>query len=210
MMHTARIAKIATVLALLASPAWAATGLFGTLEIKANTIASIPKWVDALKRIRAEDMEAQCRTGQCSGARQDWSEMVQSLRGRSRFEQMVEVHRWHNRYRYITDDRLWGRSDYWSTPGEFVDMSGDCEDYSIAKYYTLRALGWSDEDLRIVILRDTVRDIAHAVLAVKYNNENYILDNLASEPLQDKYIRQYTPYYAVNGTTRWVFIRPME
>ncbi|TKW61586.1 MAG: hypothetical protein DI628_02885 [Blastochloris viridis] len=206
MMRTALIIT----LALAASPAWAAPGLFGSVEIKANTIASIPKWVDALKRIRAEDLEGQCKSGQCKGARKKWHEMVQDLRGKSRYEQMVEVHRWHNRYRYITDDRLWGKSDYWATPGEFVDMSGDCEDYSIAKYYTLRALGWNDDDLRLVILRDTVRDIPHAVLAVKYNNENYILDNLASEPLQDKYIRQYTPYYAVNSTSRWVFIRPME
>lgn len=204
-----RTALAVVLLASLAAPTWA-EGLFGSIEIKANTIASIPKWVEALGRQRTENLLGQCEQGRCKGAKQDWYEMVQGLKGRGRFEQMVEVHRWHNRYRYITDDRLWGRSDYWETPGEFMDMSGDCEDYSIAKYYTLRALGWSDDDLRMVILRDTVRDIPHAVLAVKYNGENYILDNLASEPLQDKYIRQYTPYYAVNSKARWVFIRPME
>ena len=197
--------------ALLSQPAWA-DGLFDSLEIKANTIASIPKWVDLLARKNTEDLLAQCQSqsATCQGARQKWYAMVQNLRGQGRFEQLVQVHRWHNRYRYIEDNRLWGRSDYWATPGEFIDMSGDCEDYAIAKYYTLRALGWADADLRMVVLRDTVRDIPHAVLAVKYNNENYILDNLASEPLQDKYIRQYTPYYAVNSTSRWVFIRPME
>jgi predicted transglutaminase-like cysteine proteinase len=189
--------------------AWAA-GLFGMVEIKASTIESIPKWVDALQRIDAEALLAKCRGGQCSGQQQDWYEMVEDLRGRGRYEQMVAVHRWLNRYRYITDDRLWGKSDYWETPGQFVTMSGDCEDYSIAKYYTLKALGWNDADLRLVVLRDTVRNIPHAVLAVNYNGENYILDNLATEPLQDRYLRQYTPYYAVNATTRWVFIRPME
>ncbi len=197
-------------LALFAVPAWA-DGLFGSVEIKANSIASIPKWVDLLARKQAEDLLTQCQnqTEACQGARKKWYAMVEGLRGKGRFEQMVQVHRWHNRYWYINDDRLWGRSDYWATPGEFIDMSGDCEDYAIAKYATLRALGWADADLRMVVLRDTVRDIPHAVLAVKYNNENYILDNLASEPLQDKYIRQYTPYYAVNGTSRWVFLRPM-
>ena len=205
MMRTALILAFV----LVAAPTWAA-GLFGSIEIKANTIESIPKWVQALKRQEAENLLGRCQNGGCKGAHLRWYQMMQGLKGQGRYEQMAAVHRWVNRYRYITDDQLWGRSDYWATPGEFLNMSGDCEDYAITKYYTLRALGWSDDDLRLVILRDTVRDIPHAVLAVKLNGENYILDNLASEPLQDKYIRQYTPYYAVNSTSRWVFIRPME
>lgn len=188
---------------------WAA-GLFGMIEIKANSIESIPKWVDALGRVNRENLQSKCSNGQCVGKQQSWHEFVQRMRGVSRYEQMVQVHRWLNRYKYIEDIDLWGRSDYWATPGEFMTMSGDCEDYSIAKYYTLKALGWNDADLRLVVLRDTVRNIAHAVLAVNYNGENYILDNLATEPLQDKYLRQYTPYYAVNATSRWVFIKPLE
>ncbi len=188
---------------------WAA-GLFGMLEIKANSIESIPKWVDALGRMNTENLLGKCQSGDCVGKHKNWHEFVQSMRGASRYEQMVQVHRWLNRYKYIEDIDLWGRSDYWATPGEFVSLSGDCEDYSIAKYYTLKALGWNDADLRLVVLRDTVRNIAHAVLAVNYNGENYILDNLATEPLQDKYLRQYTPYYAVNATSRWVFIKPLD
>lgn len=192
------------------APGAFAAGLFGMIEIKANSIESIPKWGEALGRISAENLQGKCSSGGCSDKQADWYQMVQDLRGRGRFEQMVAVHRWLNRYRYITDDRLWGKSDFWETPGQFVEMSGDCEDYSIAKYYTLRVLGWRDEDLRMVVLRDTVRDIPHAVLAVTYEGENYILDNLASEPLQDRYLRQYTPYYAVNSTSRWVFIKPLQ
>ena len=205
-----RLSLLTTLLVVgVAQSTWAA-GLFGMIEIKANSIASIPKWVDVLGRIENEGLLAKCRNGSCTGKQQSWYEMVQDMRGQSRFAQMVGVHRWLNRYRYITDDRLWGKSDYWETPGEFVTLSGDCEDYSIAKYYTLKALGWRDEDLRLVVLQDTVRGIPHAVLAVNFEGENYILDNLATEPLQDKYLRQYTPYYAVNATSRWVFIKPIE
>lgn len=193
----------------LAPQVWAA-GLFGMIEIKANSIESIPKWVDALRRIRAEDLSGKCESGACKGRQAEWYDMVKDERQENRFAQMVAVNRWINRYKYITDDRLWGVSDYWETPGQFVELSGDCEDYAIAKYYTLRTLGWRDEDLRLVVLRDMVRDIPHAVLAVNYKDETYILDNLSTEPLQDKYITQYTPYYAVNSTSRWVFIKPME
>jgi predicted transglutaminase-like cysteine proteinase len=193
----------------VSSASWAA-GLFGMLEIRAPTIDSIQIWVVALGRINTENLQGKCAAGQCDNRQEEWYQMVQDLRGKGRFEQMVGVHRWLNRYKYITDDRLWGKSDFWETPGQFVEMSGDCEDYSIAKYYTLRVLGWRDEDLRLVVLRDTIRDIPHAVLAVNYDGENYILDNLASEPLQDRYLKQYTPYYAVNSTTRWVFIQPIQ
>ena len=204
-----RLALTALMVVGFAPGAWAA-GLFGMIEIKANSIESIPKWVDALNRTNNENLLAKCREGNCKSRQQAWYEMVQEMRGRGRYEQMVGVHRWLNRYKYINDDDLWGRSDFWATPGEFVNLSGDCEDYSIAKYYTFKALGWNEADLRLVVLRDTVRNIPHAVLAVNYNGENYILDNLATEPLQDKYLRQYTPYYAVNATTRWVFIKPLD
>lgn len=197
-------------IALLMVPAapWAA-GLFGMVEMRSSRVESIPKWVDVLERTDEENLLGKCRSGNCSGKQADWYAMVDGLRGSGRMEQIVRVNRWLNRYPYITDDRLWGRSDYWETPGTFVAKSGDCEDYAIAKYYTLKALGWPEADLRVVVLHDAVRDLPHAVLAVKYNGANYILDNLATEPLQDKYVRQYTPYYAVNETTRWVFIKPM-
>lgn len=197
-------------LALASLPAvpWAA-GLFGNVELRSDRIASIPKWMDVLGRIDAEDLMGKCAAGQCSGKQAAWFDMVEEQRGNSRFEQMVRVNRWLNRYTYITDSRLWGKSDYWETPGVFVRKSGDCEDYAIAKYYTLKALGWREDNLRVVVVHDAVRDIPHAILAVKYNGTNYILDNLATEPLQDKYVRQYTPYYAVNADSRWVFIKPM-
>ena len=45
-------------------------------------------------------------------------------------------------------------------------MSGDCEDYAIAKFFALRQLGFGAEQMRIVILWDEIRGIGHAVLAV--------------------------------------------
>lgn len=197
------------VLALVPLMAWA-DGLFGTIEIRSNRVASIPKWVDVLARIQKEDLLGQCTSGLCKTKRQRWYEMVQDARTEGRFNQMVLVNRWVNRASYIEDINLWGKSDFWETPGLFVDKNGDCEDYAITKYYTLKALGWPEESLRLVVLHDAVRDMPHAVLAVTLNDENYILDNLATEPLPDRYLKQYTPYYAVNATTRWVFIKPSE
>lgn len=195
----------------IATQAFAA-GLFGLIEIKADRIDSIPKWVDVLQRIREEDLFEHCNLGdsECLNKREDWYRMVQGLQGASMEEQMNQVNDWINRYPYITDDDLWGRSDYWETPGQFLDRSGDCEDYAIAKYYTLKRLGWSDNELRLLIVQDTVREIPHAVLEADLGDDKYILDNLATRPLLDRYVKQYTPYYAVNARSRWVFIKPMQ
>lgn len=212
-MHVSRNLALFACYALMlaaAPPLWAA-GLFGMTEIKANTPSSIPKWVDVLARIRAEDLFGHCMSQvACGDKRADWYEMVQQNGNESREAQMTAVNRWVNSYPYITDDQLWGRSDYWETPGQFVDKSGDCEDYAITKYYSLKRLGWPERDLRLVVVHDAVRDIPHAVLAVKLDGETYILDNLASDPLPDRYVTQYTPYYAVNADSRWVFIKPYQ
>lgn len=190
-----------------------AAGLFGQIEFKANRIDSIPKWVDVIGRTKTEwpllqaclDNEAACISKNLVKWR---TFMVREMgQGTSR-RQLKAVNDFFNSYRYITDDRLLGMSDYWQTPGQFIERSGDCEDYSIAKFYTLKALGWSQDNMRLIVLHDSVRNIAHAVLGVKYAAEEYILDNLSTEPLPQQNVLQYAPYYAVNETTRWVFIAP--
>ncbi len=193
---------------LVVLPIAAYADLFGTPSIRTNNIGSIPKWTDVLARLEREDLAGTCNRGQCTGLHAEWAERVAQWQGLSRREQMVQVHRWLNRQRYIEDADNWGRSDYWTTPNQFLSRSGDCEDYSIAKYYTFKALGWPESALRLVVLRDTVRDIAHAVLAVNLAGEEYILDNLSTEPLPDRLISQYSPYYAINAQHRWVFLRP--
>jgi predicted transglutaminase-like cysteine proteinase len=189
-------------------PLAAYADLFGLPSIRTNNIASIPKWTDVLNRLEREDLQGTCAAGQCTGLREQWYARLAEWRGLSRREQMVRVHRWLNRQTYIEDIDNWGRTDYWETTTQFLTRSGDCEDYSIAKYYTLKALGWPESSLRLVVLRDTVRGIAHAVLNVKLGEIDYILDNLATEPLPDTAISQYSPYYAINAQHRWVFLRP--
>ena len=59
-----------------------------------------------------------------------------------------------NRARYMTDAQLWQSEDYWATPVEFAALAaGDCEDYSLAKYFALRELGMPADKLRITYVR---------------------------------------------------------
>ena len=75
-----------------------------------------------------------------------------------------------NKAKYITDKNNWGRKDYWETPGEFMANFGDREDYAIIKFLSLKLLGFKDEDLRVVAVKDLNLKIGHAVLIVYWKD----------------------------------------
>ena len=74
----------------------------------------------------------------------------------------------------------------------------------------MRQLGFTAEQLRLVVVRDVVRDLAHAVLAVYLDDEVYVLDNLTNAVLPQDRIRHYVPYFSTNETTRWAHVPPAD
>ena len=112
-----------------------------------------------------------------------------------------------NRYPYIQDIKNWGQNDYWAIPSEFIKKSGDCEDYAIIKYYTLLALGQPDDTMRIVVLKDTLRKLAHAVLAVKEGDKVFILDNVSNAIVSHDRLLHYVPAYSLNQGYAFVHMK---
>ncbi|NNE86086.1 MAG: hypothetical protein HKN28_19145 [Alphaproteobacteria bacterium] len=122
--------------------------------------------------------------------------------------QLDMVNRYFNRIRYGADTAIYGAFDYWASPAEFIARGfGDCEDYSIAKYVALRALGWSADSLHIVVVRDLKCALNHAVLAVKLEGQWLILDNRAPRVLIAAEVPFYQPVYAVNENQLLVYQR---
>ena len=131
------------------------------------------------------------------------------LRGKSRAEQMDSVNRYVNRYPYIEDIVNWGVEDYWATVYEFQRKSGDCEDYAIAKFTSLRALGVPNDDMRIEIVQDlNLGGILHAVLIVFDQGKVYVLDNQIKQVMLAVDIYHYKPIYSINETHWWRHILP--
>jgi predicted transglutaminase-like cysteine proteinase len=62
--------------------------------------------------------------------------------------------------------------------------------------------------MRIALLKDSIRNIAHAVLAVKLEDETYILDNMSDLVLPHTKYDHYVPQYSVNEFYRWAHISP--
>lgn len=95
-----------------------------------------------------------------------------------------EVNDFFNEYEYKTDDELYNKKDYWATRKEFIiNGAGDCEDFVIAKYFTLLELGI--EESKLSIIHNIHNDQYHLVLGYQENiySDVFILDNNNKEIL---------------------------
>ena len=133
----------------------------------------------------------------------NWRRMVDSAGKLTLRKRLTAVNDFFNRWPYRHDAELYGRNEYWATPREFMSRSGDCEDYAIAKYFALRALGFGRDALRIVVLKDRIRGIGHAVLAVYLADDILILDSLSNLIVSHSRYQHYVPQVSMNETTRW-------
>lgn len=87
---------------------------------------------------------------------------------------LVRVNQWANdNIKPMTDLEHWGVVERWNYPD---DGYGDCEDYVLQKRKMLLQAGWPREALLITVVRDKNGD-GHAVLTVKTDKGEYILDN---------------------------------
>jgi predicted transglutaminase-like cysteine proteinase len=99
----------------------------------------------------------------------------------------------------MSDLAQYGEIDVWSSPLlTFTTGSGDCEDYAIAKFVALRRAGIPPEDLRIVIMHDTIRGENHAVAAARLDGHWLTLDNRHMTMVEDAHIRNYRPLYVID------------
>jgi predicted transglutaminase-like cysteine proteinase len=90
--------------------------------------------------------------------------------------------------------------DRWSAPLEtFTTGKGDCEDYAIAKYVALTEVGIADDDLKLMIVRNTAANEDHAVTAVRLDGSWIILDNRWLRLVEDTAMPQAVPLYALDN-----------
>ncbi len=136
-----------------------------------------------------------------------WRTEMLVYRGLSERDQLTRVNQFFNQLNFVNDDRLWGKNDYWATPLEFLGSNaGDCEDFTIAKYFSLLELGVSDKKLRLVYVKALSLNQFHMVLAY-YSTpsaEPLILDNINPEITTATKRRDLLPIYSFNGSNLWL------
>lgn len=180
-------------------------GLFRSHEFR-GSLKALFNWTRVMASAEAQTNDfyaCDATIEDCSAAALSWQKIIRLSQPLAGLEQLKVINSYFNRWPYRPDIDVYGVSDYWATPGQFLRFSGDCEDYCIIKYYALRKLGYPVDDMRIVLLKDNIRNIAHAVLVVKLNDETYVLDNASDLVLPQLKYEHYIPQYSVNESYRW-------
>lgn len=187
-----------------------AYGILGSLELKTTKHRFEKNWRDLMARIEGErEIYARCSNegGNCPPKLRQWRRLIDDLQGLPKAEQLSKLTRSLNRMvRYKEDPVAFGRQDYWATPVEFFQKGGDCEDYAFVKFVSLLELGFSNDQLRVAIVKDKRRRLMHAVTTVALDGKVIILDNVTDHAVQHQYVLKYVPLYSVNLDAQWVHI----
>ena len=185
-------------------------GVFGSLEFKTNATKGLAEWQRVQKQMSGDErLYADCDAGlaTCPSYLRNWRRNLKSWSSVNETQQLELINSWVNRtIRYAEDANAFGARDFWASPAASLKGRGDCEDYAIAKYASLKALGFGEDRMRIVIVNDTRKKIGHAVLSVKTMDGIYILDNQNIQPVLHQRISYYAPVYSINASGRWINI----
>lgn len=137
-----------------------------------------------------------------------WKQLLQEAWGAPINHQLEVVNGYFNRQVQFTSDAShWADEDYWATPLETLGTAGgDCEDFVIAKYFSLLQLGIPLERLRITYVKALSLNQAHMVLAYypSANAEPLILDNLTDHIQRASLRRDLSLVYSFNGAGMWL------
>ncbi len=196
----------------LSGAAFAANGapapsFFNSVEVRSMNFKPFKKWNGMLRRYAKETAEQErdgCKSSRFTECNYDkWMEFLQSVSEKDRLPQLISVNYHMNKSRYITDIVNWGKRDYWATPNEFFAKSGDCEDYAIAKFMSLRKLGFREDQLRVVAVKDMNLKTGHAVLVVFLDDKTYLLDNQIKNVVESHRVRHYKPVFSISTDYWW-------
>jgi predicted transglutaminase-like cysteine proteinase len=177
-------------------------GLFGSVALPISALPATKQW----KRVSSTDFTnqygARCTSTACdTGVSSMLKQAALKAQGKTPYEALSLINSSvNNLIRYRPD-----RGDVWATPVETATSgAGDCEDYAIAKLWLLRSIGYTPDQLQLVVLKDTKTGLYHSVLAVHVGSESYILDNMSSRVKSDTSIGNYVPIESFIGDKSFI------
>jgi predicted transglutaminase-like cysteine proteinase len=142
-----------------------------------------------------------------------WKYMLHELADLPDEEKIKRVSRFfHRNLGQDSDMNIWGVEDYWATPLETMGMGkGDCNDWAIAKYYSLRIAGIDDDSLRLIYTTAEIRSgwssrtEPHMVLGYypEAGSVPLIMDNIDSRVRLASQRRDLRPVFSFNSEGMW-------
>ena len=138
---------------------------------------------------------------------EQWEKLVQENRYASIYKKLVSVNTFFNQFDFAEDRFLWGKDDYWATLSETLTKNGgDCEDFTIAKYFTLKDLNIPDENMRITYVISLKTKKPHMVLTFNLNffQEPIVLDTMNNYLFPVSKRPDLVPVYSFNKNGYWL------
>lgn len=129
-------------------------------------------------------------------------QMMNEARDLDDMGKMEKVNDFFNQTPYASDKTIWGISDYWATRYEFIGKDrADCEDYVIAKYFTLKELGVPTSKLYMTYAKSIRYKTAHLVLTYYETPKSIplVLDNYNFKILPASVRDDLIPIYSFSG-----------
>lgn len=177
--------------------------LFGSSEKESRSLSAFTKWTSMFERF-----DASLNTASGQQTMNGLKNKISHLQGQPISRMAAGVNEVVNQIPYVNDSVIYGKTDYWATPMEFIKNGGDCEDFAITKYVSLRALGVPEERMRIVVLQDMQKNIPHAILVVYTENGPVVLDNQIKRMTPVENIAHYKPIFSINRDSWWLHTKP--
>jgi predicted transglutaminase-like cysteine proteinase len=162
------------------------------------------KWLGVQRHLDDEMVQlALCegdRDGCVSPAALQFLAIIDAGKAREGRARLGEINRAINlAIRPVGDLQQYGEIDVWTSPLVTLTRGGgDCEDYAIAKFVALRLAGIAPDDLRIVIMHDTIHGEDHAVVAARLDGHWLTLDNRRMAMVWDADVRNYRPTFVID------------
>lgn len=136
-----------------------------------------------------------------------WQTLIRGDKSNNDREKLEKVNQFFNQMTFVDDIIHWKKKDYWATPVEFlVTKGGDCEDFSLAKYFTLMAMGIPESKINMTYVKALRPNQAHMVVTYypTPGAEPLVLDNLMSEIKPSSQRQDLIPVYSFNGSGLWL------
>jgi predicted transglutaminase-like cysteine proteinase len=161
------------------------------------------KWLGVQRRLDDEMVQlALCggdREGCVSPAALKFLAIIDAAKLREGRARLGEINRALNlAIRPVSDLMQYGEIDVWTSPLATLTRGGDCEDYAIAKFVALQLAGIAPDDLRIVVMHDTIHGEDHAVAAARLDGHWLTLDNRRMAMVEDSDVRNYRPTFVID------------
>lgn len=169
----------------------ATLALAGGFQLSDHLLAAITRRYGTDARLRTEQ----------------WRDLINQGAALPESEKLARVNAFFNQLPFVSDPEHWRKDDYWATPVEMIASDGgDCEDFSIGKYITLKEMGVPEARLRLTYVKALRLNQSHMVVTYfpTPGADPLVLDNLLGRIVPASQRRDLQPVYSFNGEGLWL------